>query len=84
MAKYGACMSTTDVVLRRLMDMSSIWMHRRGRKSKTEYVVPTMHNIYPSMWLAKSRVLVMAKYGACDNYRCSPATFSGYVIHMDA
>jgi hypothetical protein len=45
MAKYGACMSTTDVVLRRLVDMSSIWMHRRGRKSKTEYVVPTMHNI---------------------------------------
>jgi hypothetical protein len=45
MAKYGACMSTTDVVLRRLVDMSSIWMHRRGRKSKTEDVVPTAHNI---------------------------------------
>jgi hypothetical protein len=45
MAKYGACMTTTDVFLRRLVDMSSIWMHRRGRKSKTEDVVPTMHNI---------------------------------------
>jgi accessory colonization factor AcfC len=65
MAKYGACMSTTDVVLRRLVDMSSIWMHRRGRKSKTEDVVPTMHNIPIYVAIAKSRVLVMAKYGAC-------------------
>src|SRR6056300_741545 len=76
MAKYGACMTTTDVVLRRLVDMSSIWMHRRGRKSKTEYVVPTAHNI--PIYVINSKFRSLLIYFSTKNF--GPRTFGERMV----